>query len=128
MRRYLIGGFISLLLAFSIMWSRGLFSAETLLDRYMILSDGFFVAGMLVLSFGLLIFVAQNGAFDAIRFALNSFFSFLRPKERRDKYVTYADYKAALEEKEKLRCGFLIIPGIVLLVLAGLFTMLFMGG
>ena len=126
LRRYLISGAIGLVLAFLIMWARGLFQTISKLERYRIMSDGFFVTGILMAGFGCLIYVSQNGAFDAIRFSIQSFFSFLRSKETRDKYVSYADYTASLAEKRTISCGFLIIPGLVLLAAAFICVLQFM--
>ena len=126
LRRLIITAVIGLLVAFSIMWSRGLFTAPNRLERCRIMSDGFFVAGIMLASVGFLIFVSQKGAFDAIRFSVGSFFSFLRNKETRDRYISYAEYKAKLAEKETLSCSFLILPGALLLVAAFICTMTYL--
>ena len=125
LRRTLISFAICGLLSFMIMWIRGLFEVKNKLDLYMVLSDGFFVSGILVMGFGLLIVVSQNGAFDAIRFSIQSILSRFS-KEKRDKYVSYAEYKEKLAAKGKLNCLFLILPAALFLLLGALFTMLFM--
>ena len=59
-----------LLLAFAVMWLRGLFSAESAADTVMAVSDGFAVAGLLFFGIGSLMWVSTTGFFDIFAFAL----------------------------------------------------------
>lgn len=125
--KYLIAPAAGAVLALCILAMRGLFSGAVLsvADRYRMLSDAFFITGVLVTGLGCLIFVAQEGAFDILVYSTKFFFGLFRPKKERKKSESYADYKARMAAKEKLRFLYLIVTGVVFLGISGLFVYLF---
>ena len=87
--------------------------------RWRILCDALFVPGILLVSFGLLLFAAGGGVFDMLKFGTIKALSVLMTRKRREMYPkTFFDYKMEREAKERVRTGHLLIVGAVFLVLA----------
>ena len=124
--RYLISFAVAALIALGVMSIRGLFSGEemSLYDTYKALCDGFFVAGILMLCFGCMVFVAQEGAFDALRFVGHSLIGLLKKRRPGEKSETYADYKEKLAKKGKGKFFYMIIVGAVFVAVAAIFLLL----
>lgn len=90
------------------------------------LSGGFFLPGLLFLSFGGLVFAKRHGTFDGLSFGLRYTFNIFTPmfwlnkEERSGKFQKFADYKEAQREKEKtkfnLAVPFLIVGAVFLAV------------
>lgn len=125
--------FIKYLVAFSsgcavsllIMLSKNLFSKTALLDIYQILTDSFFVVGVLMVCAGLFVFACCNeGAFDGLTYAVSSFFSMFK-KDHARKYDTYYDYRQRRQGK-KLPFLFLILCGAIFLIASVITYVLFM--
>lgn len=101
--RYLISFAVAALMALGVMSIRGLFSGEemSLYDTYKALCDGFFVAGILMLCFGCIVFVAQEGAFDALRFVGHSLIGLLKKEDRAKKAKPMRIIRKSSLKKEK---------------------------
>ena len=108
---------ITLLVGFSIaaliVWSKDIFSQTEIVNVFHILTDAFCVAGVLILSAGLLIFSSNEGTFDILAYGVNSFADMFRKKSTK-KYPTFYDYRESRAEK-KIPFGFLLISGLLLL-------------
>ena len=102
----LLVGFLSVL-AFVV--SKDLFSQTDPEQIYHTLCDAFFVVGVVMFNFGLLIFTSNEGAFDMMVYGVRSFVDLFR-KTNTKKYPTYYDYRQSRESK-KLKFGFLGICG-----------------
>lgn len=124
--RYLVSIGVCALMAVGVMAIRGLFSGEemSLYDTYKALCDGFFVSGILMLCFGCLVFVAQEGAFDALRFMGHSLIGLFKTRRPGEKRETYADYKEKLAEKGKGKFFYMIIVGAAFIAVAAVFLLL----
>ncbi len=111
--RYIITLLIGFVTAGVVAYSQGLFSQTETVKILHILSDSFCVPGVLITGLGALIFVSNEGGFDALSYGMTSFFDIFR-KEKKNKYRTFYDYKQARAEKN-LRCGYILICGLIFL-------------
>ena len=107
--KYLITMVCGLGLAAWVAFNQNILEKTTLQDIFHVLTDAFFIPGILIMGMGALIFVTNEGAFDAITFGLKSFWSMFSKKLKRNR-ETYYDYRSARSEK-KLPFGFLLICG-----------------
>lgn len=102
------------------------YSAEHPLDvKLLNLSDAFFVPGVVVFLFGVLVWVSTTGFFDSIAYVVNIGFRALVPFMRRGEYEKYYDYKLRKEEKRVKGYGFILISGLVYLLIGAIFAILF---
>lgn len=92
---------------------------------YRVLSDGFFIPGVLITGFGLLFIVSNEGIFDGLTYGLQLAFKSLIPGGRLKKPKSYAVYKAEKEEKRVKGFSFIIVVGVIDLVLALSFTIMY---
>jgi len=106
-----------------IIWAKDLFSQTELVSIFHILSDAFFVAGILITSFGLLIFSSNEGMFDMMIYGVSSFIDMFRVESRK-KYKTFYDYRESRADK-KIAFGFMPICGIFFLVIAVVMYLLY---
>ena len=120
--RYYVTFGIGLFFAALIIFTRGAFSKENIKDTYKILSDGFFVPGILLLCFGLLVFSSNEGTFDMLAFG----FKWLKNLFKKDmpKMGSFYDYKLARHEKSK-SFGYICIVGLVLVAISAIFSYLY---
>ena len=97
---------------------------SSLSERYTWLSNAFFVTGTMILSIGLLIWVGSQGTFDIFAYAFKMLFTvFKRKYERPEGFYEYKQRRAAGQKSE---CLYLILVGAFYILLAGLFTYLFL--
>lgn len=102
------------------------YSADTsLVDKYRYWADAFFVPGIIVLLFGVLIWVSTTGFFDAISYGIGVGLKALLPFMRRDDYEKYYDYKVRKDEKRIKGYSFLLISGAIYVFVGAIFTILF---
>ena len=106
---------IGLLLVLAFLLSRGFFKESLPLERIRMLSDGFFIVGIMTACIGGLFFVSQNGAFDAISYSV-----------RTKKHETYREYRERLNDKPRAPFLFLVFSGLGFLAVAGIFTAIYM--
>ena len=97
---------------------------QELVDVYRILSDAFALPGLLFVFSGLMVWLSNQGSLDAIGYLLTSVVKFLIPggKLTQEKY---GDYVARRREKNVTGYGFLLIVGLVCLVGAVVFMVLY---
>lgn len=127
MRKYIKYGvtlLIGLIAAFIICCTKGIFSKKTLADVYHILTDAFFVPGVIILCFGLLVFASNEGNFTMMSYGIKRFFSLFKRDISKELGQTYADYKLA-HKGEKHPILYLLICGGVLIVISILFLFLY---
>ena len=120
--QYGVCGVVGALIAYWIMNSKGLFSlGYSTADVFLILSDAFFVPGILITLFGVLLWIATTGLFDSIGFAFSSAAHALLPFIRHD-HKTFYDYKMEKAEKRGSTPYFMLIVGAFYLILATICT------
>ncbi|QSX06849.1 DUF3899 domain-containing protein [Sedimentibacter sp. zth1] len=124
--KYFITILFGVLVSFSVFNTRGLFQATSKAEIYMDLSDGFLLPGILILGFGLLLFVANCGVFDPLSYAFGSFKQAIKKKDKKDPLYpkTYFDYKQKYVDVKVPFLSLIIIGGVFLL-LSFLFNYLF---
>lgn len=99
--------------------------STTLLDWYRLLSDAFGVPGLLLAGFGVLCWLAGEGAMDGVMYGLHTLGAYLIPGRRLEKRKTYADFVAERREKKRFSFGFLLISGAVCVAISLVFMLLF---
>jgi len=110
--KYLIIIFIGLLTALYIATTKKIFEKTSLETIFHILSDAFFVPGVVITGMGLLIYCSNEGAFDGITYAMMAFINMFRSKSER-KYHTYLEYKQRPRSATKV--SFILISGLIIL-------------
>ena len=116
----LLAGF---LIVAAIAWAKDLFGQSNPQMVFHILSDAFFVAGILITAAGLLIFSSNEGSFDMLVYGVNSFVDMFRRNSRK-KYDTYFDYKESRAGKQ-IKFGFLLLCGLFFLAVAVVMYLLY---
>ena len=123
LRNYGICVGVELLIAFLVIWSKGFF-AHSLAVNIQILSDAFFVAGILMTMFAAMMYVSGEGALIGIGFVLRNVVLTFIPMGRAKQEI-YADYRARkLKEAKKSNNHYLLVTGIVFLLIGAVFTLI----
>ncbi|MBR5970294.1 MAG: DUF3899 domain-containing protein [Lachnospiraceae bacterium] len=107
-----------------LLWN-GFFSALPASDRVRLLSDGFFLVGMLLLAVGVLFFVRKQGGFDGLGYGLKRAGQALRLRERHSDTESYGDYLMRMREEERSGGLTLVLPGLFFLLIATVLTFVF---
>lgn len=100
------------------------FGAQELMEKYRILCDAFTVPGLLLMMFGALLAISNQGAFDGIGYALSITWKALIPGGR-TKMEKYFDYVERRRSKKTNGYGFLFVVGGVCMAIALVFMILF---
>ena len=100
------------------------FSKGGLETFYRYWSDAFFIPGILLILGGLLMFVANEGSFDAIGYLMRSVIAKVVPGDRM-KHETYAEYVERRNEKKVTGYSFLFIAGLVTVAISTVFLVLY---
>ncbi len=111
--KYIITILIGILFAFIMAFMKNIFQENDLKSIFHILSDCFFVPGVIISSIGGLIFVSNEGVFDGLVFAVSSFFKMFGDRKEMKK-KTYRQYKEE-REKKKTPMVYILISGLVLI-------------
>ena len=123
LKKYLIAITCGLLLTCWVLYIKDIFAQTELTMIFHILTDAFFVPGILIVCAGGLVFVSNEGAFDGVTFAMTSFFDVFR-KKKKNKFTTYYDYKQSKGDRDR-SFGFLLITGSVFLAISGIMLLLY---
>lgn len=122
--RYLITSGVGCLIILAIVLSKNIFSLDDAVEVYQVLTDAFFVAGILIAGFGLLVVASNGGTFDMLVYGVGRFFDLFRRDMMKVKHKTFYDYRMAKQDR-KLGFGYLVIVGLAFLALSGLFLWLY---
>jgi len=120
--QYLISFVVGAAIAFGVFYAKDLFVQTGLSEIYKILSDGFFVSGVLLGGIGLLVFGSNGGTFDMLVYGVQSVVSLVYPDAR--KHDTFYDYRMA-RSRRRSSFAFLLLVGLFYIALALLFSLLF---
>ncbi len=121
--KYVITLAIGFFIVGMIIWSKDIFTQTSPQVIFHILTDAFFVAGVVITGAGLLVFSSNEGTFDMLIYGMDSFFDFFRKKSTK-KYPTFYDYRLSKADK-KIRFGFLVFSGLFFLALAGIMYLMY---
>lgn len=123
LRNYGICVGIEVLIAFLVIWSKGFF-AHSLAVNIQILSDAFFVAGILMMLFAGMMYVSGEGALLGIGFVLRNVILTFIPMGRA-RHELYADYRARkLSNAKKSSNRYALVTGLVFLLIGTAFTVI----
>ena len=89
-----------------------------------ILCDGFFVPGVVILGFGLLVVASNGGTFDMIVYGTKKFFDLFRRNAYKRVNETFYEYKKAKSDK-KIEFLYMIITGLVFIAISIIFLVLY---
>ena len=121
LRNYGICVGVELLLGFLVIWSKGFFVYSAAVNMQ-ILSDAFFVSGLLMTLFASLLYVSSEGALIGVSYVLRNVVLFFIPFGRL-KHETYGDYRARKLEKAKNRSiSCVLITGSIFLLIGIVLT------
>ena len=120
-RNYAIYFGIEALIAFLVIWSKGFFTQSTAVN-VQILSDAFFVSGILMTLFAGMMYVSGEGALIGIGFVLRNVVLTFIPMGRA-RQERYADYRARkLEKAQKHNNSCILVTGLIFLFIGIIFT------
>ena len=121
LRKYAVCFGIEALIAFLVIWSKGFFTGSTAVN-IQILSDAFFVSGVLMTLFAGMLYVSSEGALIGIGFVLRNVVLTFIPMGRA-KQERYADYRARkLGEAKNKDNSCILVTGLIFLALGIIFT------
>ena len=114
---------IEVLIAFLVIWSKGFF-AHSLAVNIQILSDAFFVSGILMTMFAGMMYISGEGALIGIGFVLRNVILAFIPMGRA-RHEVYADYRARkLSSAKKSSNHYVLVTGIIFLLIGTIFTVI----
>ena len=114
LRNYAICVVIEALIAFLVIWSKGFFTQSAAVN-IQILSDAFFVSGILMTLFAGLMYVSSEGALIGIGFVLRNIVLTFIPMGRA-RHERYADYRTRkLSEAKKHSNRYVLVTGSIFL-------------
>ena len=90
-----------------------------------VLSDAFFLPGILMILCGLLVIVSNEGAFDSLAYTGKSVRRFFIPERPGEKRVTYREYVEQRREKKATGFSFLFVIGGVFTAIGLIFMLIF---
>ncbi len=123
LRNYAICFGIEALIAFLVIWSKGFFTHSAAVN-IQILSDAFFVAGILMTLFAGMMYVSGEGALIGISFVLRNVVLAFIPMGRA-RHERYADYRARkLSNAKKHDNSYILVTGLIFLFIGIVFTVI----
>ena len=123
LRNYAICVGVEVLIAFFVIWSKGFF-AHSVAVNIQILSDAFFVSGILMTLFSGMLYVSGEGALVGIGFVLrNALLAFIpMGRARQEKYADYRERKLSKAKKRNHSC--ILVTGLAFLFVGIVFTVI----
>ena len=121
--KYAICVGIEALIAFLVIWSQGFFVHRAAVNLQ-ILSDAFFVAGVLMTLFAGMMYVSSEGALIGIGFVLRNVVLAFIPmgRARHERYADYRERKLSEAKAHNDRC--ILVTGLFFLVIGIVFTVI----
>ena len=121
--KYLVCIGVSSLIAFLVFWMKGFFVHSPSVNLQ-ILADGFFVAGILVTLFGLMLFISSQGALIGIGFVLRTVVQAFVPMGRKNHQV-YAKYRERkMNELKEMNFQCVLYTGLAFLLVGIVLTVI----
>ena len=91
---FLVGAAICLIILFS----KNIFQETDPMKIYRTLTDAFFVPGIIIAGFGLLVLASNGGAFDMLSYGMMRFISLFKHDLNDIRFKTYSEYVSAKHE------------------------------
>lgn len=123
LKKYLVCFGVASLIALAIIWIKGFFT-DSVAVNIQILSDAFFVSGILVTSFAGMLYISGEGGLLGIGYVMKSVAEFFIPGARKnhESYANYRARKTGEAKKSTDRC--ILVTGLVFLAIGIIFTVI----
>lgn len=123
LRKYAVCFGIEALIAFLVIWSKGFFTGSTAVN-IQILSDAFFVSGVLMTLFAGMLYVSSEGALIGIGFVLRNVVLTFIPmgRAKQERYADYRERKLSEAKKNNDKC--ILFTGLFFLAIGTVFTVI----
>jgi hypothetical protein len=123
--KYIICFSVASLMTVVVFWIRGFFT-DNIGENIQILSDGFFVSGVLMLAFAGMMFISDEGALIGIGFVLRSVAQIFIPMGRKNHefYAQYRERKLAERKAKTSNDHCVLVVGLVFLAISIVFTVI----
>ena len=105
------------------MLSKNVFKQDSTVEVMHILCDSFFVPGVVILGFGLLVVASNGGTFDMLVYGTKKFFNLFRKNPTKQLEETFYDYRMAKSEN-KGEFAHLIVVGLLFIAISIIFLLL----
>lgn len=123
LRNYAICVGIEAVIAFLVIWSKGFF-AHSAAVNIQILSDAFFVAGILMTLYAAMVYISDEGGLIGIGFVLRNAVLAFVPMGRA-RHEKYADYRARkMSQSKKHNNSYVLVTGLAFLFIGIVFTVI----
>ena len=124
-RKYVIATVIAIGLGYLFYKNEGYAATLPAVDRYHILCDAFMMPGLLLIMFGVLVWIANTGFFDIFAFSVKKVIRLMIPalEYSKEKFQEYRERKNA--EGRVRGYAFLFIVGGVFTLIGAVFLVLF---
>lgn len=122
-KRYIITAAAGLAAAVVIAIGRNLFGETGDSEKLLVISDAFFLPGMLFICIGILILCANAGTFDGLGYALKSLRDVMS-RERMEHREDFYMYRTRMAEK-KTKCGHFLLVGGGMSILSAVLALLY---
>lgn len=123
--KYGITAFIGGLMVYGVISFHGLSSAQTNVEIYRILADAFTIPGVVILLCGVLVAIANEGAFEGLSYVASYAIKMLIPGTGKQ-HEKFGEYVERRREKGGVKgYGFLFVTGGIFMVIAIVFIALF---
>ncbi len=123
LKKYALCFGIEALIAFLVIWSKGFFTQSAAVNLQ-IISDAFFVSGILMTLFAGMLYVSSEGALIGIGFVLRNVVLSFIPMGRA-KHEKYADYRERkLSEAKKRNDNCILLTGLFFLAIGIILTLI----
>ena len=123
LKKYAVCFGVEALIAFFVIWSKGFFT-QSVSVNIQILSDAFFVSGVLMTLFAGMLYVSGEGALIGVGYALrNAVLAFVpMGRARHERYADYRERKLSQIKKQNDRC--ILVTGLIFLFIGIVFTVI----
>lgn len=122
-KKYAVCFSIEAVIVFLVIWTNGFFTQSAAVNLQ-ILSDAFFIAGIVLTLFAGMMYISSEGALIGIGFVLRSAFLTFIPMGRA-KQEKYIDYRARKLEKAKAHSiSHILVTGLIFVFIGIVFTII----
>jgi hypothetical protein len=123
LKKYIICFGVASLITFVVFWIKGFFGSDPAVN-FQILSDGFFVSGILLTLFAGMMFISGEGGLIGISFVLRNVIQAFTPMGRKN-HEFYAQYRERkLSELKKSTDHCVLITGLLFIIISIIFTVI----
>lgn len=122
--KFLVNTGIGFVVAFLVMWSQGVFAAETTPDVLRVICDGFFIAGAVLFLGGGLVWADNGGVFDGLTYTFKQAVARVKRDFEQEK-ISFAEHREKREAKASSPLG-MVLAGLVHLAIAAILFVVYL--